>query len=298
MNLIEKIFGDFDFSSLNDPEFKEDAVREDIVAPLLRSIGYKASGNNKMIRSKSLVHPYVMFGSQKRKVNIVPDYVLSVDEKPCFVLDAKAPDKEVTKGDNVAQVYSYAIHPEIRTWNYGLCNGRSLALFEITSIEPKYIYDLTSLNEADIHDINQKLNPRTVANSSILGYLLDGGTYLHFVMDLPLHMEITFASVPIPIIGIVAEDHYTINVACTNMADRELMFTFDFNKKILEELVSQLSEEIANEINQSLLSFPYKYQNNTDPPITHIKCKQSNKPTFSNNGEMFFPLEVIEFKVN
>ena len=120
MNLINKIFGDFDFTCLSDPSFKEDAVREDIVAPLLKSIGYSATGPNKMIRSKTLVHPYVMFGSQKRKVNIVPDYLLLVNEKPCFVLEAKSPQEEITKGDNVAQVYSYAIHPEIRAWNYGL----------------------------------------------------------------------------------------------------------------------------------------------------------------------------------
>lgn len=84
MNLKNKIFGNFDFSCLSDYEFKEDAVREDIIAPLLRSIGYSATGKNKMIRSRSLTHPYVMFGSQKRKVNIIPDYLLQVDGKPCF----------------------------------------------------------------------------------------------------------------------------------------------------------------------------------------------------------------------
>lgn len=30
----------FDLSSLDDPEFKEDSVREEVIAPLLRKLGY------------------------------------------------------------------------------------------------------------------------------------------------------------------------------------------------------------------------------------------------------------------
>jgi len=117
MHLKEQVFGTFDFNCLNDPAFQEDSVREEIIAPLLRSIGYGASGPNKIIRSKPLTHPYVLFGSQKRKVNIVPDYLIAIEDTPYFVLDAKAPSEEITKGDNVSQVYSYAIHPEVRAWN-------------------------------------------------------------------------------------------------------------------------------------------------------------------------------------
>ena len=113
----EKIFGDVDFKCINDPEYKEDSVREDIIAPLLKKIGYSATGNHKIVRSRALVHPYVMFGSQKRKINIIPDYILEVDGNACFVLDAKAPKENILEGNNVAQVYSYAIHPEVRARN-------------------------------------------------------------------------------------------------------------------------------------------------------------------------------------
>lgn len=295
MNLRNKIFGDFDFSCTDDPEFKEDSVREDIIAPLLRKVGWSAGGPNKIIRSRPLTHPYVMFGSQKRKVSIIPDYLLEVDGKVCFVLDAKSPNAEITSGDNVAQVYSYAIHPEIRAWNYALCNGMALALFEITSIKPKKVYDFTNITDTDLFDINQKLSPRTICNNQILDYFLDGGTYLHFVMDMPLHMKITFGSVPIPNIGIVADDHYTINVVCTDMADRELMFTYDFNRELLNNLLSQLPPELAAEITRSLSSYPFRYRNNVNPPSAHITCTQATEPTFSQKGEMFFPLQVIGF---
>ena len=92
MDLRTRILGDFDFSCLDDPEFKEDSVRENIIAPLLRGIGWSSSGTNKIIRSRSLTHPYVMFGSQKRKLTVIPDYLLTVNGKPCFVLDAKSPN--------------------------------------------------------------------------------------------------------------------------------------------------------------------------------------------------------------
>jgi len=295
MHLKDRFFGDFDFGCVDDPEYKEDAVREDIIAPLLRSIGYSPSGPNKIIRSRTLTHPYVLFGSKKRKINIIPDYVLEVEDKPCFVLDAKAPSQEITQGDNVAQAYSYAIHPEVRAWNYGLCNGRSLALFEVNSITPKHVYDLTALNDTTLLDINQKLNPRTIKGNQILDYDLDGGTYLHFVMDIPLTMDLYFTDVLIPILGMITDDHYTVNVVCTDMADRDLMLTFDFDKTLLTKLFGQMSPVAADAIRQSLKSQPFTYNNNTDPPSTHIRCRLTAEPQFSRTGEMFFPLRVTDF---
>lgn len=295
MNLKTKIFGQFDFSSLDDPEFKEDSVREEIISPLLKSIGWASSGSCKLIRSRTLTHPYVMFGSKKRNLSIIPDYLLVIDEKPCFVLDAKGPTKEITKGDNVAQVYSYAIHPEVRAWNYGLCNGHKLALFEVTSIEPKIVYELSDLKDSDILDINQKLSPISCGNNKVLDYFLDGGMYLHFVMNFPLDMKIHFPNVPISSIGMISSDQFTINAACQKMADRELMFTFDFDKQQLEMLLMQLPEIISTEIKHSLSTFPFSYENDSNSPFVHISCKQNITPAFSKKGEMFFPLKVIEF---
>ena len=45
---------DFDFKLLDDPDFKEDSVREEIILPLLKYLGYSASGQNRIVRSKSL----------------------------------------------------------------------------------------------------------------------------------------------------------------------------------------------------------------------------------------------------
>lgn len=81
----------FDFGVLDDPEFKEDAVREEIVAPLVRALGYEVSGPNRVVRGRRLEHPFVALGVSTHKVSIVPDYLLFVEDHPTWVLDAKAP---------------------------------------------------------------------------------------------------------------------------------------------------------------------------------------------------------------
>lgn len=127
---------DFDFSLLDSPEFKEDSVREEIVNPLLKALGYAASGPNRIIRSKGLEHPFLTVGSKSRPITLIPDYLLTVDGNFTFVLDAKAPNEEIRNGENVEQVYSYAIHPEIRVELFALCNGREFILFSIQQKEP------------------------------------------------------------------------------------------------------------------------------------------------------------------
>ncbi len=119
---------DFDFALLDSGEFKEDAVREEIVSPILKELGYSAGGLNRIVRSRSLSHPFVKIGSQERPVTIIPDYLLLAANKPAWILDAKAPGEPVTSGGHVEQAYSYAIHPDINSRYFALCNGREFAL--------------------------------------------------------------------------------------------------------------------------------------------------------------------------
>ena len=128
------MFPNFDKRLLNDPEFKEDAVREVIIAPILSRLGYHPIGKNRIIRSKSLVHPFIWIGTKKHPVTIIPDYTLLEENRPILVLDAKSPVESVTSKANVQQAYSYAIHPEIRSEHFALCNGRRLAVFSVDSI--------------------------------------------------------------------------------------------------------------------------------------------------------------------
>ena len=125
------MFTDFDFSALDDPTFKEDAVREEIIAPILRRAGYTPTGSMRVQRSKPLTHPFVMIGSKKHPVSVIPDYTLFHDDRALMILDAKKPSEEIVNSIHVEQAYSYAIHPEVRCQIYGLCNGRHLSFFNI-----------------------------------------------------------------------------------------------------------------------------------------------------------------------
>jgi 16S rRNA G966 N2-methylase RsmD len=127
----DSLFSDFDFSSLDSPNFKEDSVREDLIMPLLKELGYSSQSENKIIRSKSVRHKFVQTGSGKHKLNSVPDYLLEVGGKYAWVLDAKAPNEDIKTGKNVEQTYFYAIHPEIRVQIYAVCNGREFIAFDI-----------------------------------------------------------------------------------------------------------------------------------------------------------------------
>lgn len=295
MDLRQQIFGDFNFSNVRDPGFKEDSVREEIIAPLLRSLGYRSDGTHRIHRSKPLLHPYVMFGSQKRRVNIIPDYLISVDDKFCFVLDAKSPGEDILAGDHVSQAYSYAIHPEVRAWNYGLCNGETLSLFEIMSVKPKHVYDLRNQTDTMLLDIKQKLNPRTISANEIFDYRLDGGTYMSFVMGITPATVMHFPGIPITNLGLVQERLYSMSATPTNMADRDLAITFDFDQKMFDKLMQSIPKSFAEAIQSGLKRQPFMYKENNNPAFIGVSCRLSRDAQFSMTGEMFIPLEIVDF---
>lgn len=140
-------FPKIDFKSLkNNPDFKEDSVREVIILPLLKSLGYT---ENNIIRSKTLQHPFLKIGSKKRKINLIPDYLLKIENNYAWVLDAKAPNENIKEGDHIEQVYCYATHPEVRSLYFALCNGVEFSLFKTSGYDTPILY--FSLDEFDYY---------------------------------------------------------------------------------------------------------------------------------------------------
>jgi len=123
----QQLFGEVDIKSIrSNPDFKEDSVREVVILPILKNLGYTESN---IVRSKTLEHPFLKIGSKKRPVKLVPDYAIKIENNYAWVLDAKSPDEKVKDSDNVEQVYSYATHPEIRSTYFALCNGIEFSLY-------------------------------------------------------------------------------------------------------------------------------------------------------------------------
>jgi len=140
-----QLFGDIDFQKIaEDKDFKEDSVREVIILPILKHLGYQ---EDDIVRSKTLMHPTLKIGSnKKREVKLIPDYLLKVENNYALVLDAKSPNKKIVHNDNVEQVYCYAMHPEICSNYFALCNGIEFSLFRTTNPgEPILFFEMSDI---------------------------------------------------------------------------------------------------------------------------------------------------------
>ena len=161
----QQLFGKIDFQSIaKDPDFKEDSVREVIILPILTQLGY---GQENIVRSKSLQHPYLKVGSNKKiAIKLVPDYIFKVENSFAWVLDAKSPKQSVNDSNHIEQVYSYAAHPEIRSAYFAICNGLEFALYrrEHTNVPILYF----PLDEIEYHweKLKMFLSPESFRRSS------------------------------------------------------------------------------------------------------------------------------------
>lgn len=129
---------------LDSPDFKEDSVREVIILPILQRLGYEVQN---IIRSKTLQHPFLKIGSKKRAVNLVPDYLLKIEENYAWVLDAKSPTENIQDSEHLEQVYSYAIHPEVRTKFFALCNGKEFIVFRQDQEKPILFFPIRDIEK-------------------------------------------------------------------------------------------------------------------------------------------------------
>ena len=108
-------------------------VREEVIAPLLRELGYQSGTKYDVIREQSLRYPRALLGRKDSRkdpeLRGKADYILDVDNIVRWVLYAKAPRDEIQIAD-IEQAWSYANHPEVRAGYFVLCNGRIFQIFQ------------------------------------------------------------------------------------------------------------------------------------------------------------------------
>jgi hypothetical protein len=256
------LFKNFDFTLLESLDFKEDSVREELITPLLHALGYKSHGDFQILRSKSLQNQFVMIGTHPHKVNIFPDYLLRVKNNYAWVLDAKRPDQKIVNSNNVQQVYSYAIHPEVRVNLYGLCNGRELVVFHINQIEPILQVSLQDIKKLWT-EIEKLLSPYTVLSYRPRPRNLypDYGLHLYKLG----YTDHFFYEVPID--NITRVDDETLSIQINIAPDGvEFALSFDFDFERLAELVNLVSESQRYKVLNGLKRQPYKVD--IVPPFT------------------------------
>lgn len=252
------MFENFDFELLKSLDFKEDSVREELITPLLHSLGYQAKGTFQIIRSKALVHPFVMIGSKKHKINIVPDYLLRVKNDYAWVLDAKHPSQNIVSSINVEQVYSYAIHPEIRVQLYALCNGHELTVFHISQVRPVLQLALKDV-EKRREELESLLSPYTIFNYQPQPENLYPNYGLHLFKLGYTSQEMLRYFYDFPVDYIARVDGENFSVTSNLVSDgTEFAISFDFDIERLTSLVNLAPKDLREPILTGLHKQPFK----------------------------------------
>ena len=286
---INNILEHFDHKLLQNPEFKEDSVREEIVVPIIKGLGYSANKPNQIIRSRNLIHPFVAIGSQKKKIYIIPDYLFEVNEKPTWILDAKSPSESLIKSKNIEQAYSYAMHPEVRARFFSLCNGREFVLYSVDDFKPLLQFQMQAL---PLYWENMKaiLAPENIFSKSSLDYKKDLGLHLKR-LGFDKSTILFFPQIPITNLSQLDNDMFTINVGGAKLNNTTYVATFDFHLNVFKQLKGKIPDDgfemlLTRKKEKRLsLQFPDRAY------MVNIEC-EIGQTLEENDKEIFLPLKL------
>lgn len=143
-----------DFSQLNETD-----VREEILAPLIRELGYRSGAEHNVVREQSLRYPQISLGRKNDKRDPIlrgkADYILEAGGRVRWVIEAKAPSCALDI-DDIEQCWTYANHPEVRAVYFVMCNGLKLSIFQTNggpNVEPIFSLTFEQLQEAAQREI-------------------------------------------------------------------------------------------------------------------------------------------------
>ena len=284
------MFSHFDFEVLDDLYFKEDSVREELIVPIIKALGYSVTGDARIVRSKPLVHPYVAIGSQRKNISIIPDYLFMLGNKPYWILDAKSPTEDILKSKHIEQAYSYAIHPEVRAELYALCNGREFILYSIGCFEPVLHFALKDI-EKYWEKLFRILNPETKANPELVNYNVDYGLHVRR-LGCAQDLSLSGYAVHSNNIAKIEDGLYTTSTVIT--LDKEYLLSLDFNEKQLNQLLSLIPKHLAELLSNGLKRQPYHINLKNDEFKFGVEATLKSE-VIHNAEESYIPFEVVEF---
>jgi len=168
------VFGDFNFERMNETD-----VRENIIVPLLRELGYRRDSDNDIITEQSLRYPKAFLGRKKStdpKLRGKADYILEVDRRLRWVIEVKAPTIEIDDDDR-DQAWTYAAHPEVKSIFYMVTNGRVFELYRTIDgpgVKPIYHFSYSNVDTQAFHVVSNILGPDALKRD-FAAYVLDTG---------------------------------------------------------------------------------------------------------------------------
>ncbi len=194
-------------------------------------------------------------GTQQRKINIIPDYLLCIDFKNAFILDAKAPTQILRNSVHVEQAYSYAIHPEVRVPVYSLCNGRELVVYHISEIEPIFSCQIESIDE-NWDKLNAVIGPVGIQNPHLRDFLPDFGMRAKMT-GVPPETLWVFMDSPLDNFMRVTDDLLT-TFAKFNDNGTELRNFIRHIELSLRKLLSTRDEQLSKKMRELLSRNPFR----------------------------------------
>lgn len=294
----EKLFNileGFNFDNLKNPEFQEDSVREELIIPIIRGLGYSADKPNQIVRSRKLIHPFVSIGSKRKNIYLIPDYLFEVNGKAAWILDAKSPNEDIVKSKHVEQAYSYAIHSEVRVNFFALCNGKEFVLYDIQKPEPLLHFPLTSIPRF-WEPLKSLLTPNKVFRED----------YSKLAKDLGLHLKrlgfesfrsLIFPAIPIMQITQLDPNQFSISGGLI-VNDETNMVTFDFDENVFKQLKSIIPDDAFKMLSIRRKDERLSARFSDRGFLVTIDCKIGQNLE-ENEREIFLPMIVNRFiKIN
>jgi hypothetical protein len=286
------MFPGINYSAFDDPEFKEDSVRELIIAPMVARLGYLPFGNTRVIRSKTLKHPFIQVGTRNHPVKTIPDYSFVIDEKILFILDAKAPNEDVLNPEHVQQAYSYAIHPEVRCKEFGLCNGKELVIFSVSQENPLLRIGFDQF-ESNWPKIEKFLTPSYLRAPVTRRFAPDFG-YALKSMGFRRDTELLMLGTRLNMFARVNDELMTAS-ANKDFGSGPHCVSYDFHPKMMPQIVSGLPEPLAEQFSSALARAPFQASAGL---VIELDLTATLGDETQGQSEAFIPLVIKEIRVS
>jgi len=291
------IFDGIDFNNLP-LHFNEDSVKEEIVMPLLKILGYSRFDEaNKIISEYRLKDPRIMSGTSENKA-IKSDYILQIHGVNVCIVEAKAPSKNISSGKHIKQAYSYASHPEVNAEIFALCNGKELTIFRTKGIELLLELQIADATEEEWGKVFELLSPAAFTFPQVFKYKSDYGLWC-LESGLPVGMIHHFYGVYIDAVAKLSDSVYSIQ-ATVSKDGQEYYASFDFGCNLFEAFLSQVPEEKRDAVESSLTNQPFQYGTahaSDSFPISFSAILGPKVLMSSNGAERYIPFNIVAFNI-
>lgn len=110
-------------------KYKEQDIREEVIAPILKLLGYEKNTDYEVEREESYKanELFIKIGSEKRQKL---DYICNIRKNNFWLIEAKNGEKKDITQEQLEQAYFYSIHPKVNCRFFAVTNGWFFNLYD------------------------------------------------------------------------------------------------------------------------------------------------------------------------